>query len=174
MEDRTNREKTGKIRSVIHGLSIASNFIVSAYMETQDTTTKSMSSLLQGIEFKKITKMNERSFAVKELYELYTSLTERALRRKENWKRYRLWLMSKRIPHTPENVNNFKRVKSGKNKFIDELSVPSFAYMISHIKTQDLYYVLSVCRDKNHRNESVGAWILSFRGKEVIHTPALA
>ena len=33
--------------------------------------------------------------------------------------------------------------------------------MSSHIPTNDLYYILSVVKDKSFRNESVGAYIMS-------------
>lgn len=120
-----------------------------------------MCSLLKEKQIKKTPKTSERSLNIEELYKLYTSVTERKLRRIENWKRYRLWLMNNRIPHSPENVTKFRKVKTGVNKFIDEYGISSFAFMTSHIKTSDLYYVLSVARDKNHREQSIGAWLFA-------------
>lgn len=104
-------------------------------------------------------RMNERDEPFNELFALYTSPVQRNLRRIENWKRYRLWLMSKRIPHNPENVAKFKKAKTGLNHFIQEFSVSTFAVKISHIKTGDLYYCLSIARDKEHRGYSIGAWL---------------
>ena len=41
------------------------------------------------------------------------------------------------------------------------MSSSTVAYFVSHIPTNDLYYVLSVVKDKSFRNESVGAYIMS-------------
>ncbi len=123
---------------------------------------KSISSLIKfpsSVIPEKKRKEQERDAPFNELYSLYCSQTQRFLRKKENWKRYRLWLMSNRTPHNPENVQKFKRVKSGINHFIEEWGRTTFAIKISHIKTPDLYYCLSIARDKENRKEPIGAWL---------------
>lgn len=67
--------------------------------------------------------------------------------------------MSKHIPHTPESVEKFKKVKSGVYHLIEEWNVTTFSVKISHIKTHDLYYILSVARDKENRCQPIGAWL---------------
>lgn len=118
-------------------------------------------------EKKKGRREQERDAPFNELYSLYTSVTQRKLRRIENWRRYVLWLKSHRIKHTPDSVAKFRKTKKGSKlfiqglNFIDEWGVSTFAIKISHIKNHDLYYTLSIARDKDHRGESIGAWLFS-------------
>lgn len=109
----------------------------------------------------------ERDAPFNEFFGLYNSITQKNLRRKENWRRYILWLKAHRIKHTPESVVKFKKTKSSSKLYIhgmnhiDELDVRGFAVKISHIKTHDLYYCLSIARDKDHRGEPINAWLFA-------------
>lgn len=92
---------------------------------------------------------SERSDLVSQIYALYSS--EIDVRKKENWKRYITYLKANRVRNTPENQAKYKRSK----QFIRELPVSSIAYLLSHIKTPELYYVLSEMKD--HYNRGTGA-----------------
>lgn len=110
-------------------------------------------------------KEQERDAPFNELYSLYTSVTQKELRRIENWKRYILWLKAHKIKHSKESVQKFRKTKSVSKlyikgaSFISELDVRGFAVKISHIKTDQLYYCLSIARDKDHRGEPINAWL---------------
>ena len=122
---------------------------------------------LQKQEKKKGRREQERDAPFNELYRLYTSVTQRNLRRKENWRRYILWLKVHRIKHTTDSVAKFRKTRKGSKlfiqglSFVDEWGVSTFAVKISHIKGEMLYYTLSVARDKDNRGESIGAWLFA-------------
>lgn len=120
---------------------------------------KSINEVIENKGEEKLQK-SRRAQVIKEIYEIYTSISEIKLRRIENWKRYCQWmrrdgLIPSRVD--PENNKRFRRTEL----FIKEIPIGSFCFLISHIKTDDLYYILSVCKDKNNRGESSGAWLLS-------------
>lgn len=129
--------------------------------ENKMQTAISIQSLLQGKTIEKLNKTSERSENMKELYSLYCSPSQQLMRKKENWARYISWLKENRVKHTHESVKKFRKIKKGQNKFIEQVGLPSFCFLTSHIKTSDFYYVLSVARDKQHRGESIGAWLLA-------------
>ncbi len=140
----------------------------------QTESIKSISEVFQLRSPEKIErkrKPREKDEPFNELYSLYTSTTQKILRKKENWRRYRLWLMANRIPHTMANAEKFKKVKKGPYKFIEEYSIARFAYMTSHFKLNDLYYALSVARDRDNRNQSIGAWLFSYSPRAVKLSP---
>ena len=103
-------------------------------------------------------KGSERNYILKEIEALYTSKQERNLVKKENWRRYCFWCKVNKKPDTKENQELFRRNRS----FIRERPIWS---MLWHIKTKDLYTVLSVAKDKFNRNESVGAYLKSLAPK---------
>lgn len=100
---------------------------------------------------------SERASILKDLYALYTSPTERMLRRKENWKRYIKFLKYWKEADSDGQRKSFKKDPG----FIKEMPVKSFAIKLAHLNKSDLYYCLSVAKDTNNRNQSVGGWILS-------------
>lgn len=112
--------------------------------------------VLKNFQIKK-QKTSERAELIKEIYEIYTSDTQRIHRKKENWKRYIQFLKENRIPDSKQAQSKFKRSK----KYIREHNIKSFAYFISIIPTPDLYYILSVAKDMNNRNQNMSAWIIS-------------
>lgn len=101
-------------------------------------------------------KTSERADLIGQLYDLYSS--EKNLRRKENWKRYCHYCREiKNIP--PEK---FRTVRGPHHlKFISELTVRDVAVKLGHLKkNEDLYYLLSVCKDKRNRGESVSKYLI--------------
>lgn len=103
-------------------------------------------------------KGSERNFILKEIEEYYLSKQEKNLVKIENWRRYCTWCKMNKKANTPENQELFRRNRS----FIRERPLWS---MLWHIKTKDLYYILSVVKDKFNRNESIGAYLRSIAPK---------
>lgn len=109
------------------------------------------------LQNKKFTKGSQRNDILRQIYSFYDSDREVFLTKKKNWKRYIEFLRENKIKDSKENQDRFKKSK----KFIKKMSSSTVAYFVSHIPTNDLYYVLSVVKDKSFRNESVGAYIMS-------------
>jgi Mg/Co/Ni transporter MgtE len=109
------------------------------------------------LQNKKFTKGSQRNDILRQIYSFYDSDREVFLTKKKNWKRYIEFLKENKIKDSKENQERFKKSK----KFIKKMSSSTVAYFVSHIPTNDLYYILSVVKDKSFRNESVGAYIMS-------------
>ena len=109
------------------------------------------------LQNKKFTKGSQRNDILRQIYSFYDSDREVFLTKKKNWKRYIEFLKENILKDTKENQDRFKKSK----KFIKKMSSSTVAYFVSHIPTNDLYYILSVVKDKSFRNESVGAYIMS-------------
>ena len=109
------------------------------------------------LQNKKLTKGSQRNDILRQIYSFYDSDREVFLTKKKNWKRYIEFLKENKLKDTKENQDRFKKSK----KFIKKMSSSTVAYFVSHIPTNDLYYILSVVKDKSFRNESVGAYIMS-------------
>jgi len=101
-------------------------------------------------------KGSERIDILKQIYSFYDTEQEKIHTKKSNWKRYVQYLKSNKIHDSKEEQIKFKKSKMFLRKITDK-SMASF--WLSHIPTKDLYYVLSVVKDKTFRNESVGAYI---------------
>lgn len=123
-------------------------------METD--STKSIGDLIKIRSPEKIEK-SKRAQTIKEMYSLYDSPSQTRLRKIENWKRYCKWRRNLHLKDTKENQRKFQKDKS----FVRWISVDKFCVFISHIKGEDLYYLLSVCKDKYNREQSIGAYITS-------------
>lgn len=116
-----------------------------------------IATILKDFDFKK-SKLNQRQDLFKQIYSFYDTGQEIIHRKKYNWKKYVEFLKENRIPNTPENIKKFKRSK----KFQKKMSAKTMAcYWLSHVKTPDLWFVLSVAKDKAFRNECVSAYIMS-------------
>ena len=113
-----------------------------------------MQSINEIIKIPEKKQLSQRSLIIKELYELY--ILDETGRKKENWKRYVKWLKENKIPNSKENQMKFKKSK----KFVKVLKINQFCYFLSHLKEKDLFYLLSVAKDKMHRKENYGAFIL--------------
>ena len=93
---------------------------------------------------KKEKHLNQRQTLIKELYEVY-ELENKV----ENYIRYKHWL--KKNKGTPEE---FKKAKLPIDKKYIKPNTPSFfAIRLSHIKTEDLYYLISMKNDYKNRNK---------------------
>lgn len=101
-------------------------------------------------------KGSERNDILRQIYSFYDTEQEVLLTKKSNWKRYITFLKEIKQPDSKENQSKFKRSK----KFIRKSSSATIAYFLSHIPQNDLYYVLSVAKDKSFRKESVGLYIV--------------
>ena len=116
---------------------------------------------------------DQRLDCIKQLYALYLSQPEET--RKENRKRYHQWVRL----HYPEvcRKNGFSKEKydSYKDEFrtaklpkelryLKPLNEKLFALRFSHLKGEDgidtMRYMISVAKEKLHRGEKVGAYIL--------------
>lgn len=72
----------------------------------------------------------------------------------QTWKEYVRWLKDNRKKHCKDTVAQYKKVAYPK------ITVKSFSsYWLSHIPTEDLYYILSIARDKHNRSESFNRWL---------------
>lgn len=112
--------------------------------------TSSIAELLQQKTFFKAAR-SERADILKQIYPFYVLST-----RKQNWKRYIAWLKSNKVKNTKERVIAFKKEKS----YLRGRSEKSFAIMLSHIPTKDLYFILSNAKQKDWRNENFSGWLM--------------
>lgn len=123
------------------------------------------------LEQEKVSTKNERNYLMNEIYSLYFTEQERVHNKKYRWKLYVGWLKENRLPDTKENQEKFKKTKIFKNtKGFSAKRMASF--FLSHVKTKDLYFVLSVVKDRYNRNQSVGQYIKSLvnivKNKDVV------
>lgn len=92
---------------------------------------------------------SERADLLKQLYEFYEKDYKI-----QTWKDYVRWLKNERRKHGKETVAEYRKIA------YKRISVKSFcSYWLSHIPTRDLYYLLSIARDKSNRNESFNRWL---------------
>ena len=100
---------------------------------------------------------SERASILKDLFSLYSCPSDRMHRKRENWKRYCEWCRSQKVPDSKMNRQIFRRSW----RFVKEMNVKAFCIKLAPLKEPDLYYMLSVARDRSNRGEPVGAWIFS-------------
>lgn len=92
---------------------------------------------------------SERSDILKQLYGFYEEDYK-----KEKWKDYIRWLKANNRPHTSEAISAYKKSS------YPQITVKSFcSFWLSHIPTNDLYFLLSIARDKRNRGESFNRWL---------------
>lgn len=103
---------------------------------------------------KKETLRSERASVIKELYEIYSG--DKVGRKITNWKRYCKWCRENNLTNSKENQIKFKKSKL----FIKEMPIKSFCFFLSHLKTNDLHYMISVAKDKRNRGENYSAFII--------------
>lgn len=105
----------------------------------------------KGVAFKKTSK-SQRNELMKEIHELYVAdkwLLDRANCAK--------WLSRKKMKPIVANVEKWKKESGEFRKPITPASLASF--WLSHIPTEDLFYILSIGKDKKQRNESFNRWL---------------
>lgn len=107
-------------------------------------------------------KGSERNDLMKQIYAFYDTEQEVVLTKRANWRKYIAHLKENKLKDSKEEQLKFKKSKLFIRKFSDK-SMASF--WLSHVKTPDLFYVLSVSKDKSFRNESVGAYIKGMQMK---------
>lgn len=95
---------------------------------------------------------SERSELVGQLYDFY--LRDNKI---QNWKGYIKWLKENKLKDTPKEREKFKKTKG--SGYFTPPKIESFAWLISHIPTGDLYYLVSIAKDKENRKESFARWL---------------
>lgn len=102
---------------------------------------------------------NKRQLLFKDLYDIYTSPTERMSRKKENWKRFIQYCRENKIPKSDigKHVETFKKDK----RFIKERTISNFCSYFGHCKEVDLAHLLSSAKDREHCGLNVSGWLLS-------------
>lgn len=93
---------------------------------------------------------SQRSEIISQLYEFY-----KADWKVSTWKNYVAWLKQNRIKNSEESRAKFKKSTS----FFKMMTVRYFCVKISHIPTEDLYYLISIAKDKQNRGESFNKWL---------------
>lgn len=111
---------------------------------------QSISEILNNIDKEKTSSRSERAELIGQIYDFYKEDT-----RKQNWKRYIKWLKEKRLKHSLASVDNFKHTKV----YFKTRNIKSFCFLLSHIKTKDLYYIISLGKDKKNRGENFSGWL---------------
>ena len=106
-------------------------------------------------------KLNPRNDILKQIYAFYDTEQEVVLTKRANWKRYIETLKKQKVKDSQEQQRAFKKSKL----FIRKMSPSSMAFFLSHIPTQDLWYIKSIAYDKFNRKESVGAYIKGLQMK---------
>lgn len=101
-------------------------------------------------------KINQRNDLLNQIYAFYNSEQETIHIKRANWKRYIQELKKHSWKDNKEHQEHFKKSKL----FIKKKTPRDIAFFLSHIPTNDLWYILSVVKDKTFRNESVGAYIM--------------
>jgi hypothetical protein len=97
------------------------------------------------------TPRSERADVLSQIYPFYALSTK-----KENWKRYVKWLKANKKKHSRDQVLVFKKDKM----FLRTRNDKAFAIMLAHIPTRDLYFVLSIAKDKDNRGENFSGWLM--------------
>jgi len=105
---------------------------------------------------------SKRADVIKDIYSLYTG--DKIGRKKDNWKKYIAHLKSISRPDTPPERDRFRTSKL----FIKKYPINTFCFLISHVKTDDLYLILSTAKDNKARGFNVSGYIASHFSKGVI------
>lgn len=107
------------------------------------------------IERSKI-KTSKRAEFVSEIFNIYSSETQRLFRKKENWKRYCNWARENKLADNQENQTKFKKTKL----FIKEHSLKTICYFLAPIPTSSLDYIVSVAKDMQNRNQNFSGYLM--------------
>lgn len=101
-------------------------------------------------------KVSERALIIDDIWKIYDSEKEDNLRKKENWKRYIKFLKEKK---SVDNENERKLFKKSKG-FIKKLTPKQVAVKTAHLKKEELYYFYSQCKERFHKELSIGSYLL--------------
>ena len=92
---------------------------------------------------------SERNELFNQLYAFYEKSWK-----KNMWIDYIAWLKKNHFKHSKEKVLAYKKVAYPK------ISEKSFcSYWLGHIPTNDLYYLVSIAKDKDNRGENFNRWL---------------
>lgn len=109
-----------------------------------------ISEILKNRQIEKLPR-SERADLIGQIYEYYEKSWK-----KNTWINYISWLKTNRIKNTKENRELFKKSKS----FFKKETVKSIAsFRLGHIKTKDLYYILSQAKDMDKRGDNFNKWL---------------
>lgn len=94
---------------------------------------------------------SQRAELFKELYYYY----EKSYK-KNTWNDYVKWLGEKRLKHSPERIEQYKKTKG----FRKQIEISSFcAFWFNFLKTEDLHYLVSVAKDMTNRGKNFNQWL---------------
>lgn len=116
-----------------------------------------MESLAKALEQKKLEFGSKPKFRSQrnELFNELYSHYEKSYK-KNTWSAYIQWLKQNKFKHSNLMVEKYKKDKSFR-KQITEKSFCSFWF--SFLKTEDIYYLNSIARDKDNRGENFNRWL---------------
>lgn len=116
-----------------------------------------MENAFTNYQIPKRKKITQRGFYTQEIFDIYSSETQRLFRKKENWKRYCNWARENHLADTKENQTKFKKTKL----FIKEHSLKTICYFLAPIPTSSLDYIVSVAKDMQNRNQNFSGYLMS-------------
>lgn len=94
---------------------------------------------------------SERAELFNELYGHYSKCY-----RKDTWEAYKKWLQKNKLKHTAENTAKFKKSPDYRKK----ITIKSFcSFWLGFVATNDLYYLISIAKDKEARGENFNKWL---------------
>lgn len=99
---------------------------------------------------------SERAELIKELYALYQSPRQKNHRKKANWKRYCAWCKTQKNADSENARKAFKKSK----QYLREQRINTFCFFLSPIPTKDIYYLLSVAKDMENRNQDLSSYLM--------------
>lgn len=114
-------------------------------MKTLQELLKEKELEFQGKKFR-----SQRAELLGELYEGYKKDNKI-----QNWKNYISWLKKNHIKHSRDSISKFKKEK----EYFKQMPIKTFAFFISHIPSNDLFYLVSIMKDKLNRKESFCKWL---------------
>jgi len=94
-------------------------------------------------------KISQRSELLGQIYEYY-----KISYKKNTWHDYLVWLGKRK--NTPQLIEEFKKSKA----YHKQIDVGSFcSFWLCHIPTEDLWYLLSIAKDMDKRNQNFNRWL---------------
>lgn len=92
---------------------------------------------------------SQRSEYLSELYQFYEKDYKIQM-----WKDYVAWLKTNRKKHSKSTIEEYKVIH------FKRISLKTFcSFWLGHIPTDDLYYLISIAKDKDNRGESFNRWL---------------
>lgn len=116
------------------------------FLSLQQALAEKMAEFGERPKFK-----SQRAELFAELYTYY----EKSYKH-NSWLNYIAWLKANRFKHTRERVEQYKKSK----EFRKKITIKSFcSFWLSFMKTNDLYYLISIAKDKERRKENFNKWL---------------